>query len=342
MRDVADLADVSINTASRALNNKPDVHPATRARVLEAAERLDYVANALARGLRGKRSRSLGVVAADIANPFFSEVIRGIEEAAFARGYGIIVGNTSEDPRKERRLLRTLLDQQVSGVLLTPTQKDDACLEMLSSEGIPFVLIARRFETASVHAHSVLNDDYVGAFQAVDYLIRSGCQRVLFLNGPRHIWNARQRLQGYRSAFEHRGLPVDEDMIYTAEPTMFGAYESLRKILESGVKMDAVFTFSDYMAIGASKALREAGLRIPEDVGVMGYDGIDIGAMVDPALSTVSIAKRRLGVEAVDILVQVLENEEKGALARQVTLPPEVIIRESTRPVNEPARSAKL
>ena len=131
-------------------------------------------------------------------------------------------------------------------------------------------------------------------------------------------------------------------MIYTAEPTMFGAYESLRKILESGVKMDAVFTFSDYMAIGASKALREAGLRIPEDVGVMGYDGIDIGAMVDPALSTVSIAKRRLGVEAVDILVQVLENEEKGALARQVTLPPEVIIRESTRPVNEPARSAKL
>ena len=176
MRDVADLADVSINTASRALNNKPDVHPATRARVLEAAERLDYVANALARGLRGKRSRSLGVVAADIANPFFSEVIRGIEEAAFARGYGIIVGNTSEDPRKERRLLRTLLDQQVSGVLLTPTQKDDTCLEMLSSEGIPFVLIARRFETASVHAHSVLNDDYVGAFQAVDYLIRSGCR----------------------------------------------------------------------------------------------------------------------------------------------------------------------
>lgn len=327
LKQVAKLAGVSINTVSRALNNKPDISEETKRLVLKAASDLNYVPNLLAQGLRGKFARSIGVVVADIANPFFAEVIQGIEEVAFERGFAITVGNSDENPDKETVLVRTFANQHVAGILLTPCQKNDESIRLLLGMKIPFVLIARRFELLSTNA--VLNDDYSGAYQAVHHLLNAGRRRILFLNGPGPMWSATQRLQGYRSVIEAHGLSVADDLIRTCEPTMHGAFEAMTRIITEGIPMDAVFTFNDYMALGVMKALRNAGIRIPQDVAVMGYDGIDIGEMFEPTLSTVSIAKRRLGQEATGILLDMIESGDTGT-PKQLILPPTLLIRGST------------
>lgn len=326
LKDVAKLAGVSINTASRALNNKPDVHRETRKRVQQAAKEINYIPNLLAKGLKGKHSRSIGVIVADIGNPFFAEVIEGIEEVVAGKGYVITVGNSSEDPKKELYLVNTLLEQQVSGLLITPMQRNADFLKLVDRESTPCVLMARRFE--AVLNSCVLNDDYTGAYQAADYLIRQGHRRILFLNGPRHMWSAKQRLIGYRQALESHQLRFDEELLRFSAPTMGDACLQLDELVKNGERPDAVFAFNDFMAIGAMRALRNNRLKVPQDVAVFGYDGIDIGEMIHPSLSTVEIAKRQLGREAASMLIDLIEGKN-NELDRQIILPPKLVIRGS-------------
>lgn len=327
LKDVANAAGVSINTASRALNDKPDVKGDTKDRVLRVAKELHYVPNAMAQALKGKHTRSIGVIVDDISNPFFAEVLKGAEEVAAERGYAVTVGNSAEDAKKELHLVRTMIEQRTAGLLITPTQKDGSFVSLLQQEEMPFVLVARRFEGTA--AHAVLNDDYSGAYQAVEYLLGQGYERILFLNAPTYLWSASQRLHGFRQGLEAAGRTVEPWQVHSCVPTLQGSYEGMKALLPAlKVEPDAVLAFSDYMALGAVKALREAGLRIPEDVGIMGYDGIDIGEMLSPALSTVRIAKRRLGREAARALIELVERGP--GTAKQTVLPPELVIRQST------------
>ncbi len=327
LKDVADAAGVSINTASRALNHKPDVKEETKERILRIAKDLHYVPNAMAQALKGKHTRSIGVIVDDLSNPFFAEVLKGAEEVAASRGYAVTVGNSAEDPKKELHLVRTMIEQRTAGLLITPTQKDSSFISLLHQEPLPFVLVARRFE--SIATHAVLNDDFSGAYQAVEYLLRQGYQNILFLNAPTYLWSASQRLHGFRQAMEAAGRAIEPWQIQCCLPTLQGSYEGMREILPTlTAAPDAVFAFSDYMALGAIKALREAGLRVPDDIGIMGYDGIDVGDMISPALTTVRIAKRRLGREAARSLIHLVENGPGNA--KQTILPPELVIRQST------------
>lgn len=331
LRDVALAAGVSINTVSRALNGKPDVSEQTRERVLAVAERLGYKPNRLAQGLRGKKVGTIGVVVADLANPFFVEVVKGIEEEAYRHGFTIMVTNTNEDPEKELEVLSTLVEHQVAGLIITPSQKDDKFIRFLKDRDVPFVLVARRFE--HVMCHAVLNDDFTGSFSAVSWLAELGHRDILFINGPYFNWSAIQRLSGYQQALERAGLPYRPELVLSCnDVTAEAAAAALKRYLADRPVPDAVFAFSDYMAIGVIRALRESGLDVPADVSVMGYDGIEIGASLDPPLSTVEIAKHRLGVASTQVLIELIENPENRDEPRQLVLPPRVLKRESTMP----------
>lgn len=340
LRDVAQAAQVSINTASRALNEKPDVNEETRERVLEAAARLGYRPNRLAQGLRGKKVGTIGVVVADLSNPFFVEVVKGVEEEAYRHGFTIMVTNTNEDPVKEEEVIKTLVLHQVAGLIITPSQKSDGFLPFLAAEDVPFVLVARRFEQFSCHA--VLNDDFTGAFSAVNHLIELGHREILFINGPPTNWSASQRLSGYRQALDRAGIPYRPELVRSCSVTAeSGARETLDYLADNPVP-DAVFAFSDYMAIGVIGALRERGLNVPGDVSVVGYDGIQIGASLDPPLTTVEIAKHSLGVASTQVLIELIKDEHARHEPRQTMLPPKLLTRQSTQartPVGARAQS---
>lgn len=319
-----------MNTASRALTGKPDVSDATRAKVIEMARRLGYRPNLFARGLRGQRVGVLGVVVADLSNPFFVEVTRGIEEEAHRRGYTIVLANTGEDPAKELEVIETLLEQQVSGILLTPSQGSLAPLERMEEEGVPYVLVARRF--AGRESNAVLNDDFGGARQAVSHLLDLGHRRILLINGPLSNWSAARRYAGYRQALVDFGLdPKVAAWMMSCEVTAAGASRAVGRAVDEHGPPDAVFTFSDYMAIGVIQALRKKGLGVPKDVSVMGFDGIEVGGFLDPPLSTVEISTHRLGIAGARMLLDLIQGEWDGG-AKELVLPSRIVRRGSTAP----------
>ncbi|NLG68376.1 MAG: LacI family transcriptional regulator [Firmicutes bacterium] len=328
LRDIAKEAGVSINTVSRALNGKPDVSEATRALVQAVASRLDYRPNQLARGLRQQRTATIGVVIADVANPFFAEVVEGIERTAYQEGYSIILANTEEDQDREARAVRTLVERQVDGILMAPAQRSDETVRYLMQRHVPFVLLARFFEGLDVPA--VVNDDREGARLAVRHLVQRGHRDILYLNGPPYNSSARLRLSGYRDALEEAGIAFRPEMVLTTDARSTGGYAAIQQALAGGLEFGAVFCFSDYVSFGAIKALRQAGLSIPRDVAVMGYDDIDLAAIVEPALSTVHVAKTRLGQVAVRMLMGMIEGpSSRSERVGMVVLTPQVVIRES-------------
>lgn len=328
LRDIAREAGVSINTVSRALNGKPDVSEATRALVQAVAARLDYRPNQLARGLRQQRTATIGVVIADVANPFFAEVVKGIERAAYQEGYSIILANTEEDQDRESRAVRTLVERQVDGILIAPAQRSDETVRYLMQRQVRFVLLARFFE--GLDAPAVVNDDREGARLAVRHLLQRGHRDILYLNGPPYNSSARLRLSGYRDALEEAGIPFRPSLVLTTDARSAGGYAAIQQALAAGLRFTAVFCFSDYVSFGAIKALRQAGLSIPSDVAVMGYDDIDLAEIVEPALSTVHVAKTRLGQVAAHMLMGMIGGSEgRAERPGMVVLAPQVVIRES-------------
>ncbi|WP_324716592.1 LacI family DNA-binding transcriptional regulator [Carboxydochorda subterranea] len=328
LRDIAREAGVSINTASRALTGKPDVSDKTRRLVQAVADRLDYRPNQLARGLRQRKTATIGVVVADLANPFFAEVAEGIERTAAGEGYSIIVANTEENEERERRAVHTLVERQVDGILIAPTQSSDASIRYLLQRRIPVVLLARFFEHLQVPA--VINDDREGARLAVRHLIQRGHRDILYLNGPPYNSSARLRLSGYQDALQEAGIPFRSSLVISTDARAAGGYAAIQQALAAGLPFTAVFCFSDYVSFGAIRALRQARLGIPKDVAVMGYDDIDLAGLVEPALSTVHIAKTRLGQVAARMLMGMMEPSGKQAERVGVTvLAPQLVIRES-------------
>ncbi|NLG84162.1 MAG: LacI family transcriptional regulator [Firmicutes bacterium] len=328
LHDIAREAGVSFNTVSRALNDKPDINEETKRRVLEVARRLDYRPNRVARGLRQRRTATIGVVVADLANPFFAEVVEGIDRVCTARGYGLLLANTEEDPARELAAVQHLVERQVDGVLLAPTQRDLASLHYLVKKGVPFSLLARFFKDFA--AQAVINDDREGARSAVSHLLSRGHRRILFLNGPSYNSSASLRLEGYRLAHAEVGLPVDETLILTTNARMDGGKAAIETALQHSLEFTAVFCFSDYVAFGALRALRRAGKRIPAEMAVMGYDDVAFAELVNPPLSTVRIAKTRLGATAAEALLARIEGTSSLSGERLITLSPELVIREST------------
>ncbi|MEN6369663.1 MAG: LacI family DNA-binding transcriptional regulator [Thermotogota bacterium] len=326
IRDVAQAAGVSINTVSRALNNKPDVNPETRQLVLEEARKLRYKPNRLARGLRSNKTGVIGVIVADIANPFFSAVVKGMGEAAKTLGYSIILQDTGENYANEEEAVRVMQAEQVDGVLISPVQTGKKSITLLQEAGIPFVLVARYF--ADCETDYVAADDVQGGYLATKHLLDRRHERIALINGPAANSSAKERFRGYKMALEERGIDLDDSLIRAGALTMGDGRAYAKELLANEAsRPTALFAFSDYVALGAMQTAGEAGLRVPRDIAIVGYDDIDFASCLQTPLTTVRVPKTQIGEEVVAVLAKKMRGEE---CHEQLKLPVELVVRRSS------------
>jgi LacI family transcriptional regulator len=331
VRDVAAAAAVSVGTVSNVLNRPDKVAPATAERVLAAIEHLGFVRNDAARQLRAGRSRSIGLVVLDIRNPFFTDIARGAEERAAEMGMTLLVGSSQEDPDRESAYLDLFLEQRVSGVLLSPVADTRNRLERLRSNGVPVVLVDRQSKDHTFS--SVAVDDVVGGRLAVRHLIDVGRRRIAYVGGPASIRQVADRLRGARQAVR-RADGVELEVLHTDALTVLAGRAAGEQIRErpAAERPDAIFAANDLLAIGILQALMlPGGLRVPEDIALIGYDDIDFASASVVPLSSIRQPAGVIGRRAVELLLdESFAEDEESFETDRVLFQPELVVREST------------
>jgi len=331
IKEIAEKAGVSTATVSRALNGKPDIALETKKKILAIVKELNYTPNNIARAFVTKKTKCIGVVVADNANPFYAEIIRGIEETTMRKGYSIILCNTSEDIKREIKAIQVLKEKRVDGMIINPTQKKIEHLRALKEEGIPFVLLNRNIEELEVDC--VKNDNIYGAYQATEHLIRLGHKRIGHITGPLYTSSVRERIIGYKKALATYGIPIDESLIANVSLTFQGGYEGALKLLKSSDPPTAIFAYSDIMAIGVIKACKELKIKIPENLSLVGYDDIEISSFIEVPLTTVRQARYTIGTIITDLLIKRIRRPKSKKPPQCIVLKPELVIRNSTMPI---------
>ncbi|OFW53010.1 MAG: LacI family transcriptional regulator [Actinobacteria bacterium RBG_13_35_12] len=325
LRMVAEKAKVSVNTASRAINNRPDINLETKKRVLQIAKELGYIRNGAAVALRTKKTGTVGVVIEDNRNPFYAEVLNGMEVAAREKNYHIIFANTQRDYKKEEEAINLLLAKRVDGLLIAPVQDRDDDIKNLIEANIPFVIVGRDFENIELDA--VYNDEVKGGFLATEYLIKKGHKRIALIDGFLYKSPAKGRLEGYKKALKKYGISMDDALVSVGDIDVKDGYERTKQLFEKELDFTAIFAYNDMMAFGAMQAIREKGLIIPEDIGLVGYDDIPFCALMDPALTTIRLKKQELGIESLKLLLSRINSNRKKA--KKIMLDVDIIVRKT-------------
>jgi len=318
LKDIANKLGYSANTISRALRDKKDIAPETRAKIRRAADELGYVSNMPASSLRLGYTRTIAVILGDISNPHFAIMMKEIEEHARANGYSTFLINTREDEALEREAIRSAQNKNVDGILLCPVQKTENNVRYLMGTGVPFVLIGRRFNTLPVD-YVVCNDE-LGGFQATSYLLEQGHRDILMLYGALYISSARERLEGYKRAHRSLGLDVRPELVCEVPVTGADCGAMLAELFRKGTRFSAIFAFSDMLAWNVWTCLRSMGYRVPEDFSLVGFDHIQSRLAIPFALSTVSSYKGRMSIAAVDALIGRIRDPFAGGEARTLVI----------------------
>lgn len=325
VKDVADLAGVSTATVSRVLNNHPQVADETRARVLSAVEQLGYQPSRVARRLRVKSTQILGLIISDIANPFFPSVVRGIEDVAYANQYTLLLCNSDEDPDKERLYIDIMRGESVAGVIISPVAETDNYSRVLLQSGVPVVAMDRRMLDLEVDTVIVRNVE--GAYQAVSHLLKLGHHRIGFIGGPPRTTSGRERREGYEKALVEHGVESDQALIKIGDFKQAGGYRMTCELLEMNEPPTAIFTVNNLTTLGALNAIHERGLRIPQDVAIIGFDDMPWAPSLDPPLTAVSQPTYELGCTAANLLLKRIADKDREIT--EVNLDPHLIIRDS-------------
>lgn len=325
LTDVARVAGVSVATASRVLTgvNYP-VAGATREKVLVAARELGYQPNLLARSLRTERSRTIGVIADDLLSPFTPPILRGIQDFLKTVGYLALIVNSDWDPAIEREAMRTLLSRAVEGIIFVESGHLAPTAELEASQK-PFVYVHRLFG-ASI-PNSIVPDDYGGAKLAVGHLLGLGHRRIAHITGPEAWHTARRRLEGYRDVLREHGIVPDPAFVVAGDWEYEGGEAATRTLLALTIRPTAIFVANDEMALGAIAAIRDAGLRMPEDVALVSYDNRRYSRIVRPRLTTVSLPTYAMGRRAAELLWQRLQG--KDVADSEILIPGRLYVRES-------------
>ena len=323
LRMVAEKAGVSVNTASRAINNKPDINIETKKLVLKIAKELGYIRNAAAVALRTNKTGTIGVIIEDNRNPFYAEVLNGMEVAAREKNYHIILTNTQIDYKKEEEAINLLLAKRVDGLLIAPVQDRDDDIKKLIDANIPFVIVGRDFENIELDA--VYNNEVKGGFLATEYLIKKGHKRIALIDGFLYKSPAKGRLEGYKKALKKYGISMDDALVSVGDIDIKDGYHRTKQMLEKDLDFTAIFAYNDMMAFGAMQAIKEKGLRIPQDIGLVGYDDIPFSSFISPPLTTIRLRKQDLGAESVKLLLSHINGKLKKM--KKVMLDVELITR---------------
>jgi len=326
--DVARAAQVSTATVSRVLNGNTEVDPAMAARVRTAVKSLSYRPSRIARSLRTRRSTVWALIISDIRNPFFTEMIRGVEDVAFANGYSLVLCNSDENLIKELDYLQLALAENMAGVILTPASRSKTDISNLSAHGVPVVTADRRLEDGLVDR--VLVDNAKGAEMAVAHLAAAGYRQIGCISGPTNISTGAERLAGYRAGIKAQKLRTGGELVRHGDFHEAGGKAAMQQLLALDHSIDAVFVANNLMTLGALEAIAEAGLTVPTDVAVVGFDDMSWAPLLRPSLTTVAQPTYDVGAETARMLLGRI-NGFSGA-ARELMLTPTLRVRASSAP----------
>ncbi|NGQ96707.1 LacI family transcriptional regulator [Brevibacillus sp. SYP-B805] len=304
IRDVAKLAGVSVATVSRVLNKNGYVNNKTEEKVLKAIAQLNYEPNAVARGLAGKQTGTIALILPDIANPFFPEMARGVEDVAQAYGYTVILCNSDDQGHKEKSYIEMLKKKYIDGIIFASNTLGQADVEQMRRNNIPLVVLDRAptRQLCSV----IRSQNYEGARLAVRHLLEMGCRKIAHIYGPQELITAKKRLLGYEESVKHFPWYTPSLMV----PGHFrvdGGLRAVKELFEKHPDIDGIFCGNDLMAIGALKGLYQLGVRVPEDVALIGFDGIGLTEITQPELSTVAQPIYEMGSLAAKVLIETIE-----------------------------------
>jgi LacI family transcriptional regulator len=327
IRDVARLSGVSPMTVSRVINDSERVSPETRRRVEQAISELGYVPSRLARGLSRQRTGTLAVIVPDVANPFFTAILRAAEEVARRADYHVILGDTRSDLSVERDVIEELIAHRVEGIMIAPVSDRSAThLQRLAEFGVPFVLIDRT--VPGIDSDVVLGDSAGGARRLVEHLIALGHRRIGFIVESDDVSTARDRRAGYEAALTGAGIALDPALVVNASADPSGGAAGMSRLLELAERPTAVFTVNNLAAVGAIEAVRAAGLEVPGDVALVCFDDIEYASRLYPFLTAMEQPAQTFGTLGTQLLLERIEG--RGPDRRhEVVLPGEFIIRKS-------------
>jgi len=331
IKEIAKEAEVSTATVSMILNNKDkSISTATRNKVLAIARKRNYIPNTMARSLVTRQTRTIGLIMPDITNPFFPEIARGAEDKASEARYSIIFCNTDDNMKQEEKYIEILTEKMVDGIIFAhAADSGEESFTSLNKSKTPVILIDRDYKNENVKGRVVV-DNEKGSYTGVSYLIQKGYRKILYIAGAIITQTAKDRLAGYKRALRENHIDFNESLVKSGSYRSEWGYQAVEQFLNDHVSFDAVFCGNDLIAFGAIKKMKESGIKIPDDVGVVGFDDIYVSSMMEPALTTVKQPNYEMGYRAVELLLEVLNNKNDN-LDRKTVLNTELIIRKSTR-----------
>ena len=339
VKHIAKEAGVSLGTVSNVISGKMPVRPEMRRRVVEAIRHLGYQPSLLARGLRRNKSSIIGMVIPDITNPFFPAVVRGVEDVAYQNSFRLVLCNTDNDPQKEESYLRELYSYRMAGLILIPSVNSQiTTLVDLEFKDVPVICLDRRPEDWTGETVTVGNSE--GAFAATNHLIKLGHRSIAMITGSLHLTNAVARMEGFHMAMRKAKLEIGHEYIQEGRFDRLSGYEKMRILLQQRPRPTAVVCGNDLIALGVLSALREASLRCPQDVSVVGFDDIDLAEITDPSLTTVFQPGYQMGARGATLLIKRLRGSGDEP-PQNIVLPTELKVRHSVAPPHTAVRSGQ-
>lgn len=323
--DVARLAGVSPATVSNMLNGRVTPRLETERRVNEAIRKLKYTTNYVAKSLVTKKTLIISLLITDIGNPFFPQLAQGVENAAKKHGYNVLLCSSDGVYEEECRYIKVLLQRQIDGLIVVPSSREGKSLQPLMAKGVPIVVVDN--EITDLFIDCIVIDNYAAAYEATMHLLQQGRRKIVFIKGGSAVRSSYYRLKGYRDALHQFGIPVKPSLIVDGEFRMKKAYDAISNLVLNKVEFDGVFAANDIMAIGAMMALGNLGVKIPEEIAVVGFDDIPLSSIFIPSLTTIRQPVRQMGEIACDRLINLIQG---GSVVGKTTLQAELVIRQSS------------
>jgi DNA-binding LacI/PurR family transcriptional regulator len=326
IRDVASAAGVSLSTVSRVIHGHPAVNHDLQKRVLEVIAQMDYQPDRSAQRLRSKMSSVIGLIISDIENPFFTSVVRGVEDVAYRHQMTVVLCNTDEDPKKQERYVDVMVKERVAGLIIAPADGDTVSpLYRLQESGIPIVLLDRNIGANKIDA--VMVDNLNGAYTATKHLISLNRKRIALLNGDTQIKTFEDRYKGYCKALEEANIKLNKQYVVEVLPKIERSYDAALQLLQLKSRPDAIFAGNNLITVGVLKAIRQLKLNVPEDIALVGFDDMPWSSELCPPITSIAQPTYELGKEAASLLIRRLQ--EPSRFQQTIMLHTRLIVRES-------------
>ncbi|MBL7870422.1 MAG: LacI family DNA-binding transcriptional regulator [Cyclobacteriaceae bacterium] len=330
IHDIAEKLNITASTVSRALNNHPRISVATKKAVQKVAETLNYQPNQIAASLRSGRSNIIGIIVPSIDRSFFSSVVHGIEEIANTSRYNVMICQSHDNYEKEVATVNALLNAQVDGIIVSfakATTNFDHFLKA-KEKGVPVIMFDRTIDGLGMS--QVVLDDFLGAYKATEHLIQQGCTRISHFTNVRKINIYKERLRGYKAALIDNGLTYDDTYVVEGNLQLEDGRAAMEKLLQLPQPPDGIFSASAYGIMGALQILKEHGIKVPEEVKLVGFSNEPFTYLTEPSLSTIEQHSTRMGNAAAEIFLEEINNKDKIFIPQKIVLNPELIIRKSS------------